>query len=77
MEMQNTGTCRSCRFFEDWGRDDAIFEGQCRRNAPMAKLMLRPEMTATNFDGEDLVAVWPMVSDSDWCGEHQPRPIVP
>jgi hypothetical protein len=52
-------TCQTCRF---WRRDDAE-SGLCRRHAP------RP--ARQHGDGV-YFAVFPLVENGDWCGEHEP-----
>lgn len=60
--------CASCAFF---GRlEGAEDEGTCRRWAPRPVTIARDGLPN---DPADLVAAWPTVLDSDWCGEHQER----
>ena len=64
--------CGNCRFFkrnevtsEVWDEHDfqISLSGQCRRHAP--EPCSDPELPQ--------VPEWPMVVESDWCGEHEPR----
>jgi hypothetical protein len=53
--------CLRCDFFEP--QDDLV--GECRRRAP------RP-VAASGLDFNDpdaMMALWPVVSQDDWCGE--------
>jgi len=53
--------CMRCDFFEP--QDDLV--GECRRMAP------RP-VAASGLDFNDpdaMMALWPVVSQDDWCGE--------
>lgn len=47
-------TCQFCRYFDNDGREDAMF-GVCR---------VRPPVRLDNGDG-----AWPGVHEDDWCGE--------
>lgn len=57
-------TCATCRFFfqaERWKTHEP-HTGECRRRAP----------TDTTNSGRGW---FPLVATSEWCGEHEPRPI--
>ena len=56
--MNNKNTCPSCAFFLPHQHGS----GECRRHAPQPK-------TPRSFDEQDN-AVWPLVGEDDWCGEH-------
>jgi hypothetical protein len=56
-----TAHCSSCRFWESpWEKAEI---GLCRRYAP------RP----SRRDGVGCGADWPMTSEDDFCGEHEPK----
>ena len=48
--------CDTCLYFTDRMRINEEIQGTCRRNAPIPSMTHRAE--------------WPIVSASDWCGEH-------
>lgn len=51
--------CGECRFYRLLPWSATGNEGTCRRRAPRIR---------ENDDG-DPIAVWPIVTDHDWCGE--------
>ena len=70
-------TCETCRWWERWGSEF----GGCHRLPPVT-----PNFNVTARKpggyGSDAVEVvmqsisrplWPNTSQSDWCGEHQPK----
>lgn len=53
--------CKTCKFLHPWGLEPR--EGECRRNAPLAKAE----------EGLGARAFFPRVwVDTTWCGEHRP-----
>ena len=60
-------TCLYCRFvfwFDPEEQDeDETGNGTCRRNAP------RPLVGRT--DVKEAIAVWPVITEHDWCGEFE------
>lgn len=62
--------CKECRFFERQKilSDDA---GLCRRHAPRARVIYNRE--ADPVSNSDCFADWPLVFDTDWCGEWAAR----
>ena len=74
--------CIECRFFDDEGDNELSISlrikaaynkevivcngGLCRRLSPSPKL-LYPDGNEPSYSW------WPPVSDSDWCGEFQPK----
>jgi len=54
--------CGKCRFFEDAEFSDGF--GECHRHAPRC--------TGAEPGSNDL-AVWPVISSDDWCGEFEER----
>jgi hypothetical protein len=59
MTGYNDGLCESCRFWEPTSAGD---RGWCRRKSPV------PFLGEKNRD-----ALWPMTTDTDWCGEYRKR----
>lgn len=57
-----TERCGVCRYAREW--QETI--GQCRRSAAPAVTV---DQEHDDFDESVHVAVWPLVSDDDWCGE--------
>lgn len=55
--------CENCKFSEPHGADNFKF---CRKNAPKGELSCYQQPIPSN-------AVWPLVKDSDWCGEFAPQ----
>jgi hypothetical protein len=61
--------CGNCRFFDPAsGRE--LGGGCCRRHAP------RPALGPGDPDAGATDAYWPVVLDSEWCGEWAPHPPV-
>lgn len=61
-------TCETCRWWDtdNWSGEEL---GYCRKAAPTAWLReIADESLDTRRD-----TVWPVVSRTDWCGEHQPK----
>lgn len=61
--VENPSECRNCRFFDR----SAVKThwGDCRRRAPTTRAA---PTTSPNLRG------WPLVLESDWCGEWEQRP---
>lgn len=58
--MKNRDLCKDCRFFET---EEGEHQGLCRKNAPSPFL-------APTEDALRLRDVWwPIVFDTDWCGD--------
>lgn len=73
MKYQEPKTCASCRFFLPFDPSIPEDDGYCRRHAPRAVPMARGDMARMGVNGDDMVALWPVVSPEadDWCGEHK------
>jgi hypothetical protein len=56
MNEENKLTCVRCRYYCDEVEGEMPHTGECRRHAPSC------------FD-DDLIAIFPRVLASDWCGE--------
>jgi hypothetical protein len=80
--------CETCRFFrttEHPKQDGQMQLGECRRQSPQwlagsskalflsyACVSGQEDESAVDYD-EAQTAVWPLVREWDWCGEHQLR----
>ena len=62
--MTETPTCTSCRFYDQT-------YGRCRAHPPRVVALPQAHEDREWIDAE---TVWPVVSESDWCGHHQPQP---
>lgn len=74
-----TECCAKCRFWwsnakDSYGEQDGIYGDNyyaaCRR---FPKVRVDKSPTGFAYEGFD----FPVMIDSDWCGEFQPRPDVP
>ena len=61
-------SCETCAFFKnDFSYyDKETAAGQCRRHAPVP-------LTVVEEEESSVIAVWPMVTYTDWCGEWEPK----
>ena len=60
-------TCKSCEYFN---RERSSNWGECRAKAPVAKKHAEVLYASRNAKGIYTErAIWPMVEDTDWCGE--------
>lgn len=57
------GKCEDCRYYDQ----RSPYAGECRRYAP------RPGQRTKDPEAEGLWAVWPMVSNVEWCGEWEQK----
>lgn len=62
--------CYSCRFMREdpADTDPRIKAAYCHRNPPSPYVR-----SMTDLGRPRLVALWPSVSYTDWCGEYQPK----
>jgi len=64
--MTDRKKCENCRFFDAHNAAEEDEEGYCRRHSPRPVVTKRDGMTD---DPNDVVAWWPVVLSSDWCGD--------
>jgi hypothetical protein len=66
MERSKLSRCAFCRFFDRLTPDESgspiSYSGACRVRAPRAN---------TRSSGIENQAAWPIVHESDWCGEYR------
>lgn len=62
-------TCASCRFFS---RHDET-QGACRRRSPVVISVSDPDPLARSPAPMVSLSVWPMIGETDWCGEFEAR----
>lgn len=58
--------CGNCRFWDTVSSGHHQIQSVCRRHPPGVVEHHR------EYFGNHGNAIWPSVSRSDWCGEHQP-----
>lgn len=66
----NEKQCRNCSYYEvnkPCISGEAATEGECRKNAPIPSLTI-PSLTMAGF-AHATQAVFPVVEESQWCGE--------
>jgi hypothetical protein len=56
-------TCSTCKY---WNKFNSDPEGECRRNAPNARVEQR--------DSKYRSINWPITIETDWCGDHTSVP---
>jgi len=62
--MARTDSCGACHFFE---ATEVLGEGECRHDHP---IHLQALLTGVGPpDSAAQRAIWPIVSQEDWCGE--------
>lgn len=68
--MPDRPRCPTCRY---WEPPDGGVGPLCRRYAPRAQVSWpgRDEDEVSDFD-YSLAPVWPVTTENDWCGEHEP-----
>lgn len=59
VDVEMKKTCQTCEFFED------ELLGRCHLHPPVFV------MEGADETGTYLVWTWPLVMDTDWCGEHR------
>lgn len=69
MEYSKGETCQGCLFFRKEGISVANFGGGER--APLSTCNSRPPRVVVMPNGS-FHTVWPVVKETDWCGEWQP-----
>lgn len=58
-------TCGTCPYFNNWGADIDLSDGECRRNAPK---------TIQTEEDKDLWVKFAIMYRHEWCGEHPEFP---
>lgn len=61
-------SCLSCRFQMMQKAADATLQMQCRLDPP--KILVLTAMTP-NGPQQQAIAIWPGVSNTDWCGKYE------
>lgn len=64
-------SCDTCRYADPAVLDDVD------DNGPAAVLLCRRHPPIMVVHEDAAAPVWPVVADSDWCGDHIPQPEVP
>ena len=67
--MGQTNLCENCKFWNETGGTDDGLVGECRRNSPHPATVEGAPDTKIRF------AAWPAVSQSQWCGDYEERPM--
>ncbi len=76
MSEHRCETCACWKDIEDEKDDDGDTWGECRRHAPLGLPHVVNETAPAPWYPARLHARWPLTVSYDWCGEHQPRPVV-
>ena len=67
--MEKNNTCEKCKFWNETGGTDEGLVGECRRNSPSPKTLDGAADSTIRF------AAWPAVSQTQWCGDYEERPM--
>jgi hypothetical protein len=69
------GVCPACLFFDPLG--DGSGRGWCRYGAPVLWLSMPPVATSITSTTDTRRGRWPLVTDTDWCGQWQSPQALP
>lgn len=59
--MANESSCKTCKYFD---------QSLCKRHPPQCATAIPQRNPFTQEVLPMIIAGWPQVSESDWCGEH-------